>query len=110
MVLVFEPHTFSRIKTFFDDFVESLKNTIVDRALICDIYAARERGDNKILAGKLASSIGFKAKYTGSLDQTVEYLKSNLEEFDVILSMGAGNVYKIFDMLKKPIAHSRSAQ
>ncbi|OGD92119.1 hypothetical protein A3E14_01800 [Candidatus Curtissbacteria bacterium RIFCSPHIGHO2_12_FULL_41_13] len=110
VVLVFEPHTFSRIKTFFDDFVESLKNTIVDRALICDIYAARERGDNKILAGKLASSIGFKAKYTGSLDQTVEYLKSNLEEFDVILSMGAGNIYKIYDMLKKSIAHSRSAQ
>ena len=101
VTLVFEPHTFSRIKTFFGNFVKSLKITIVDQVLVTNIYAARERGDTADLSRKLAKSVGAKAKYTGSLEQTVKYLASNLEEFDVILSMGAGNIYKLYDLLKK---------
>lgn len=100
VVLVFEPHTFTRIKTFFKDFVDSLLNTKVDRVLITNAYAARERGDPGGLSIKLAKSIGRKAKYTGSLEQTVNYLKSHLKDFDIILSMGAGDVYKLYSLLK----------
>ena len=102
VVLVFEPHTFSRIKTFFEDFVNSLRNTKIDRVLITNIYAARETGNSRELAIKFANNIGLKAKYTGSLEETTEYLKSNIKDFDVILSMGAGDVYRLYDFLKKP--------
>src|SRR3989344_1105221 len=100
VVLVFEPHTFSRIRTFFDDFVSALKNIKIDRVIICNVYAARERGDVTNLAIKLAKSVGPKAKYIGSIEQTAKYLKSNLKVFDVILSMGAGDIYKLYDLVK----------
>src|SRR3989344_5652947 len=100
VILVLEPHTFSRIRTFFDEFVTTLKNTKVDRVLITNVYAAREQGDVKSLAIKLAKSIGTKAKYSGTLKQTANYLRSNTKVFDVILSMGAGDIYKLYDLVK----------
>lgn len=99
IVLVFEPHTFSRIETFFDEFVLNLKNTKIDRVLITNIYAAREKGDEQNLSLKLTEAIGSKAKYTGTLSQTAVYLRQNLADYDIILSMGAGNIYKIYDLL-----------
>lgn len=100
VALVLEPHTFSRIETFFEDFVSSLSDTKVDRVFITNIYAAREKGDAQSVAQKLARSIGTKAHYVGTLTQTAGYLKKHLEEFDVILSMGAGDVYKLYDLIK----------
>ncbi|MBI2327213.1 NTP transferase domain-containing protein [Candidatus Curtissbacteria bacterium] len=100
VVLVFEPHTFSRIETFFADFVKSLKESKVDQILITDVYPAREKGDKVILAQKLARSVGSKAQYSGSLEATARYLSKHLSGFGVILSMGAGDVYKLFDLVK----------
>ncbi|HSX18696.1 MAG TPA: sugar phosphate nucleotidyltransferase [Candidatus Saccharimonadales bacterium] len=101
VVLVFEPHTFSRIETFFDEFVKSLQNSKVDQVLVCDVYAAREKGDNKKLAQKIAQAIGLKAVYTGTIEESAKYIKKNLGEFDVVCSMGAGNSYKIYDLVTK---------
>ena len=99
IALVFEPHTFSRVETFFAEFAKSLSDTKVDRILITNVYAAREHGDKVTLAQKLAKAIGNKAQYTGSLKETADYLKKNLGNFDIILSMGAGDVYKLLDIL-----------
>ena len=101
VVLVFEPHTFSRIETFFDDFVKSLKSVKVDKILVTDVYAAREIGNKVALSRKLVEAIGNKAVYSGSLKKTAEMLRENLNNYDVILSMGAGDVYKIYVLLKK---------
>lgn len=101
VLLVLEPHTFSRIKVFFDDFVRSLAESKVDQIYITDVYAAREKGDGKALSQKLASAVGIKAKYTGSLKQTAAYVRKHLNDFDVICSMGAGDSYKLYDFLKK---------
>ena len=101
VVLVFEPHTFSRIETFFDDFIKSLKETKVDQILITDIFAAREHGDSEGLAKKLVESIGNRAVYCGSLEEAANYVMRRLVGFDVVLSMGAGNIYKLYDMVSK---------
>lgn len=100
VALVLEPHTFSRIETFFKDFVGRLKNTKVDRVLITNVYAAREHGDNTKLAFKLVQSVGTKAKYIGSLENATGYVKSHIKEFDVVLSMGAGDIYKLYDLIR----------
>ena len=100
LTLVLEPHTFSRIKAFFKDFVKILKEVSVDEILITDVYAAREKGDKKTLAKNLARSIGHKAKFTGSVEDTAALIKRNLKSFEIILSMGAGNIYKLYNMLK----------
>lgn len=99
--LVFEPHTFTRIETFFQNFVQSLKNIDADSILVTDVFAAREKGDNAGLSQKLTRAVGAKAKYTGSIEKTAAYLKANLKNYDLALTMGAGRVYKIYDLIKE---------
>lgn len=109
VLLVFEPHTFSRTETFFDDFVAALKSSNVDKIFITEIFAAREKGDKIMLAQKLAKAVGSKAEFTGSLEQTVNRILKTVNRFDVILSMGAGDVYKLFFLLKEFISEERLA-
>ena len=99
IALVLEPHTFSRIRVFFDDFVKKLSQAKVDSIFITEVYAAREQGDSKKLAQELAERIGNKATFSGSLQKTAQYLKKHSGEFDILLSMGAGRVYKFWDLL-----------
>lgn len=100
MVLVFEPHTFSRIETFWEDFVSNLKKINVEKIVIAEVFAAREKGDAAKLSKKLVAAVGAKAVYGGSIKECADYLKKNLKGYDIILSMGAGNAYKIYDYLK----------
>lgn len=101
VTLVLEPHTFSRIETFYADFVSSLKASKVDRILVTDVYAAREKGDNNALSKKLATSVGSKAQYTGSLAQTAQLVADNLTDYQVVCSMGAGDSYKLYNLVSK---------
>ncbi|MDO8487584.1 MAG: sugar phosphate nucleotidyltransferase [Candidatus Curtissbacteria bacterium] len=100
VLLVFEPHTFSRIETFFGDFVSALKKSNVDKIYITEVFTAREKGNKKTLAKKLAKKVGKKAKFTGSLAQTAQEVKDNLGKFEIVLSMGAGDIYKLYDFFK----------
>lgn len=100
VALIFEPHTFSRINKFFDDFIKSLKVLKADHIFVTDVYPAREKGDVQSLSEKIANQIGKKATYSGSIEQTASVIKNQLNNFDVILTMGAGNVDKIYDIIK----------
>ena len=99
IALVFEPHTFSRIRVFFGEFVKSLSQLKADSVFITEIYAAREQEDSQKLAKLLTNAVGEKAVFSGSVEKTAQYLKKHLKEFDVVLSMGAGRVYKFWDLL-----------
>jgi len=100
MALVFEPHTFSRINKFFDEFVASLKSINAEHIYITSVYPAREKGDVEKLSKRIVARVGSKASYSGSIEQTAQAVKKDLNKYDVILSMGAGNVYRIYDLLK----------
>lgn len=99
--VVFQPHTYSRTKKLLDDFAHSLLN--FDNIIIVDIYAARETNTYNIssedLVQKLVSS-GANAKYIPNFEQTVKYLKENVKENDIVLTLGAGTITKIGSMLK----------
>src|SRR3990170_316829 len=99
IALVFEPHTFSRIRVFFDAFAKNLSQLKADSVFITEIYAAREQEDSQKLAKLLTNAVGEKAVFSGSVEKTAQYLKKHLKEFDVVLSMGAGRVYKFWDLL-----------
>lgn len=103
VILVFEPHTFSRINTFFADFIKSLQDSNVNQVLVTDVYGAREKGNPKELAKKIAAQVGLKSVYTGTLEQTAKYVKKNMNTFDVVCSMGAGDSYKLYDLVNKLI-------
>lgn len=95
---VFQPHTFSRTYTLMNDFAKSFED--VDRVFIADIYPARET-DNLGISGKtLAIRIGDKAEYISGFENIAIELNKELREGDILVVMGAGDIYKVFDYLE----------
>lgn len=93
---VFQPHTFTRTKMLLDSFAESFKDA--DEIIIADIYAARELDNGEVHSKNLAQRIADKGSnsiYLGSFDEIQDYLMKNAKDNDIILTMGAGNVYQI---------------
>ena len=93
---VFQPHTYSRTKFLFDAFGEAF--TDADEVIIADIYAARESDDGTISAAMLADRIaktGKSARYVGDFNAIRSYLEKNCKAGDLLLTVGAGDVFKI---------------
>ncbi len=100
--VVFEPHTYSRLAQHVDEFADSLKN--FDHIIITDIYAAREVNTYNITSDaevEALAKIGKKSIHMSDFDEIVKYLKENVKENDIVLTLGAGNVTKIATMLTK---------
>lgn len=99
---IFQPHTYSRTRTLWQDFCKSFDN--VDELIITDIYAAREKPDGVTTAEKLAEDIkkhGVKVRYIKDFLEIEEILKAELAANDIAFTMGAGNVVDIADNLCK---------
>ncbi len=100
---VFQPHTFSRTKVLFDQFVDSLKG--VDEVIMDPIFAsAREEVDAEISSEMLAKKInekGGKAIFIANRQKLVEYLIRTSKPEEVIFTVGAGNLYEIHSELKQ---------
>ncbi len=100
--VVFQPHTYSRTKNLLDDFAKALLN--FDNIIILDIYAAREKNTYNISSKDLADkiiSLGKDAKYIPDFNECVSYIKKNVKENDIIMTLGAGTVTEIGPMLLK---------
>lgn len=94
--VVFQPHTYSRTKNHLDDFAKALLN--FDNIIILDIYAARETNTYNISSKDLVekiNSLDKDAKYIPNFDECISYLKSNVKENDIVLTLGAGTVTDI---------------
>jgi UDP-N-acetylmuramate--alanine ligase len=100
--VVFQPHTYSRTFNLLDDFAKALLN--FDNIIIVDIYAARETNTFGITSEDLVNkicSLGKDAKYIPNFEDCVSYLKSNVQENDIVMTLGAGTVTEIGPMLVK---------
>jgi UDP-N-acetylmuramate--alanine ligase len=100
--VVFQPHTYSRTQNLLDDFAKALLN--FDNIIVIDIYAAREKNIYGISSQDLADkicSLGKEAKYIPSFEECVQYLKNNVQENDIVMTLGAGTVTQIGPMLLK---------
>ncbi len=102
IITVFQPHTYSRTHDLFDGFVKAL--SLSDRVILPDIYAARETDTLGVSSEVLASAIGEKATYMKSFEDIAAFLAKEAKEGDLILTMGAGDVYKIGNLLKEALA------
>lgn len=96
MWCLFQPHTYTRTLALFDEFVEAFGDA--DKLVLAEIYAAREKNIHKISSKELADKI--KAKYPGkevyffeTLDEIVDFVDENAESDDLVLTMGAGDIY-----------------
>ncbi len=98
--VVFQPHTYTRTKAFFDDFADAL--SLADKVVLADIYAARENDTLGMSSELLAEAIrkrGTDSYYFPSFEEIEKFLLKNCQEGDVLITMGAGDVYKIGDSL-----------
>ena len=98
IVCAFQPHTYTRTKALFSDFVRELRT--VDLAVLTDIYAAREQNQCGICSQDLAAQIPGSV-YCPSLPELSAYLADIAAPGDIILTVGAGDIYKAGEALLK---------
>ena len=96
LVVAFQPHTSSRTAKLFDRFVEELK--IPDVTILAEIYAAREQNTLGISSSDLCRNIPG-AIYCSTLDKVTEELRKIAQPGDLILTVGAGDIYRAGDKL-----------
>ena len=96
IVLAFQPHTYTRTKALFDDFVRELKKP--DVVILSEIYAARERNAIGISSLDLAKQIPG-AIYCETLPEVTDQLREIVREGDVVITMGAGDIFRAGEAL-----------
>lgn len=98
IILIFQPHTFSRTKALLPQFLEAL--SLADKVVLCDIYAAREK-ENLGISSELVASMIDNAVYASSFKVAAEISRNYALTNSLILTMGAGDVFKTADYLLK---------
>ena len=90
---VMQPHTFSRVKGLFNDYLTCTQ--AADFTLVTDIYAAREKDPGDIKAEMVVEGMrahGIDAVHTPTFDDTEKYLRAHWQPGDLVLTMGCGNI------------------
>lgn len=99
---IFQPHTYTRTKSLLEDFSKAFSDA--DKVIIIDIYAAREKDTGEIHSKDLVEKLqnnGVDAIYFKDFSDIEAFLRENATEGDLILTMGAGDVYLIGESLIK---------
>ena len=102
--IVFQPHTYSRTAALLDDFAGALSQA--DEIVLADIYAAREKNTIGISSDDLRKHMleqNTNVYYIPKFEDIEDFLLQHVEEGDVLITMGAGDIYKVGDdLLKQP--------
>ena len=102
---LFQPHTYTRTLALFDEFAESFNDA--DILCMAEIFAAREKNIYQISSRKLIHKIrqeqpDKEAYYFHTLKDIAQFVNDNAMPGDMVITMGAGDIYKIADMLMNP--------
>ncbi|MDR2386561.1 MAG: UDP-N-acetylmuramate--L-alanine ligase, partial [Deltaproteobacteria bacterium] len=102
-IVLFQPHRHTRTKELFDEFVKSFN--LVEHLFLADIYSAGEAPfenlDSEILAKAIASHGHRGVEYLGEVNLMAGKLKDRLRPGDVIMTLGAGNIWQVGEELLK---------
>ena len=105
-VIVFQPHRYTRTQALFDEFTRSFYQS--DVLLVLPIYAAGEQEIEGLTGRKLCEGIkahGHKEVFcSDGKEDVIAYLKENLKPGDVLLTLGAGDVWKVGPDILKALA------
>ena len=107
IILIYQPHMFSRTKALFDDFVKVFKELPADKTFIMDIYPSREVDTGSITSNQLVEAVGKdNVVYIGSTPQVLEKLKPEIKDRDLVFFMSAGDT----DYLAKALAIKKATK
>ena len=99
---VMQPHTFSRVQTMFREYIGCTEEA--DVTLITDIFPAREKAPGDIHSGMIVDAMrdrGIDARLTPKFSDAIEMLRKEVDEGDLVITMGCGDIYKLNDMLNE---------
>ena len=99
---VMQPHTYSRVKTLFKDYIHCCD--IADEILVTDIFAAREKDPGDIHATMLVDAIaktGHSVVYTPTFDDAEKYLRENWQDGDLVITMSCGDIHMLNAQIQK---------
>lgn len=100
VIVVFQPHTFSRTKELLDEFAQALAKA--DQVILAPIYAAREQNTSGITSYELAQKIAQQNKntlYMETLQEIEAYIRKQVSEGDIVMVTGAGDITKLAEAL-----------
>ncbi|MGN1167374.1 MAG: UDP-N-acetylmuramate--L-alanine ligase [Lachnospiraceae bacterium] len=99
---IFQPHTYTRTKALFPEFVDALSHT--DHVILADIYAARETDTLGVSSADIAKALcenGTDAYYFSSFKEIEDFCLEKCQKGDLLITMGAGDVVNIGEELLK---------
>ncbi len=99
---VMQPHTYSRVKRLFNDYLTCTK--AADVTLVTDIYAAREKDPGDIHASMIVKGMqeyGVDAHLTPTFNDTEAYLRAHWQPGDLVITMGCGNINLLNEQIEK---------
>ena len=102
MVVIFQPHRYSRIKHLMPKFKHAFAKA--NRVILTDIYSAGEKpieGINEQTLAKHLHALPSQRVEIVKREQIEDYLKKQLKPEDIVITMGAGDVFRIADNLLK---------
>ena len=111
---VFQPHTYSRTRNLLREMAHSFDDA--DRVIVTDIYAAREIDDGNVSPAALVEASSHPSiRHISGLDAAADYLSRHVLPGDVVLTLGAGDGYRIGELLLAALnaranAHPEEAQ
>lgn len=98
---VFQPHTYSRTRTLFNDFAKAFYNA--DKTIIADIYSAsREKDNGDIHSRDLVNEVNVNSKnavYMNNFEEIADLIVREAEPGDIVFTMGAGDIFKLGQMI-----------
>jgi UDP-N-acetylmuramate--alanine ligase len=101
MVVLFQPHRYTRTQDLMDEFARSFNNA--DVLMVTDIYAASEDPIEGVSGESLVEAVtrfGHKdARHVGSVEDATQALLEEVHENDMVITLGAGNVYRAGERL-----------
>ena len=99
---LFQPHTYTRTMALMDDFATSFEDA--DKVVLAEIYAAREKNIHKVSSKTLMNRIKEEdptkeVYFFRDFEEIANFVYNNAEEGDLVLTMGAGDIYKVGEMI-----------
>ena len=89
-IVVFQPHLYSRTKTFAHEFAEALG--IADEVFVLDVYAAREQPLAGVSGAMIVERVGVPVHYVPDFSAVAAQVAAVARPGDVVVTMGAGDV------------------
>jgi UDP-N-acetylmuramate--alanine ligase len=101
IIAVFHPHSYSRTEALLQDFAQSFDS--VDQVLVLDIYGSARENTGAVSSKDLVNLINKyqhnKAEHIPTIDDAVEFLRDKITDNDVVITIGAGNVFEVANKL-----------